>query len=93
MLHPHKAFEVPSYRDFLERQMPAFRIFDNLPAQPGLVRLRPHRFFVEGERIVYVDGSRPLYQDDHHLNLTGAGRLISLFEEVLSGTASDDPVE
>ena len=93
ILHPQKVFETPSYDECLDRQEPIFRIFDRLAAQPGLLRLRPHRYFIEKEKVVFEEGRRPFYHDDHHLSLTGSQRLVPLFEQILSGTAVDSPSE
>jgi peptidoglycan/LPS O-acetylase OafA/YrhL len=88
-LHPQRPFNTPNLHRFLSLQAPIFRAFNDLPAQPGLIRMQPHPFFSDGVRLTYADAQRPLYQDDHHLNLTGSRRLRPLFEQILSGTAVD----
>jgi peptidoglycan/LPS O-acetylase OafA/YrhL len=81
-LNPRKALAVPTLADFLEVQKPIFQIFDNLGTHSGLLRLKPHNYLANGDQLLYSDGKHPLYQDDNHLNLSGAKRLTPLFEEI-----------
>ena len=93
MLQPEKQLYLPDAHDFFTRQEPILQLFDELTPVPGVIRVRPYRFFLQDGKVAYRDGLVPLYQDDHHLNLVGASRLIPLFQRLFDGTLRDDPSE
>jgi hypothetical protein len=93
VLRPEKQLHLPDARDFFTRQEPILRLFDELPPVRGLIRVRPYSFFLQDGKVAYRDGLVPLYQDDHHLNLVGASRLIPLFQQLFDGTLRDEPTE
>jgi peptidoglycan/LPS O-acetylase OafA/YrhL len=93
VLRPEKLLQLPDARDFFTRQEPILQLFDELPPVPGVIRVRPYRFFLQDGKVAYRDGLVPLYQDDHHLNLVGASRLIPLFQRLFDGTLRDEPSE
>jgi peptidoglycan/LPS O-acetylase OafA/YrhL len=92
-LRPDEKWNIPTHQEFLNDQEPVFSAFNRLKPGPGLVRLQPHSYFSDGKQIIYADGSKPLYQDDNHLNLTGSRRLRPLFDIILDSNASDSPYQ
>jgi len=93
-IDPNAKVAIPSPGDFFARQAPIFEIFKQLPRSNQLIRIQTYNYFIRDEEIVYSDGNIPLYQDDHHLNLIGASRLIPVFAKIFDGTIQDEaPVE
>lgn len=90
VLEPEKKIKLPGERDFFERQAPVFKIFDQLPASPGLIRARPYQYLIKDGGLIYRDGVVPLYHDDHHLNPVGASRIVPLFQKLFDGTLRDE---
>ncbi|MAW84896.1 MAG: acyltransferase [Phyllobacteriaceae bacterium] len=67
-----------SYERFLERVRPVHALFDAVPADPGLIRIRPEEVFcdmqADGRCQLVLDG-KPAYHDEHHLSGPGADLL------------------
>lgn len=89
-LHPDRSLRIPDAEAFFRRQRPVMEMFDELEPSDQLIRVRPYKLFLADGKIVYKEGLVPFYQDDHHLNLVGARRLIPIFDQLFDATLVDD---
>lgn len=71
--------------DFFARQAFVMGVFDSLPPDPMLLRIKPHERLMSGDRLKILEGGAPLYRDNDHLSVAGAAfiedLLIPIFEE------------
>jgi peptidoglycan/LPS O-acetylase OafA/YrhL len=71
---------------YLKATRKAFALLDSVPDHPALVRIHPHRLLCPGADCIFYRDGRSLYAGEHHLSLTGAVFLRSLFAPLF-----DDP--
>lgn len=64
-----------SRADFFQSNKRAFRALDTLGDRSGLVRVYPHHLFCNERWCRAIEGGRPLYFDDNHLDLIGARKV------------------
>jgi peptidoglycan/LPS O-acetylase OafA/YrhL len=82
-LHYHGSVEefVRPASYYFHRQERVFTVLDSLG--DSVTRVFPHEFFLRGDRAIVQESHQPLYRDDDHLSISGARKLMPMFEHVL----------
>ena len=75
---------------YFRRQRVVFNVLDSLG--DTIERIHPHEVFLSASTAMVHEDGRPLYRDDDHLTLTGAEKLMPMFENVLWTSSSADQV-
>ena len=57
--------------DFFTRQAFVLGVFDSLPPDPKLIKIKPHEDLLSGTTLKVFENGSPLYKDDDHLSRAG----------------------
>lgn len=82
LLHARLAFGVSRSR-FLARQQFVLPVLERLASQPGVRLVRPDLFLCPEDRCQTELDGKPLYSDDNHVSLFGAGHLVPMARQAL----------
>ncbi len=77
-----------SFAAYQRRQRDVVAMFARLGPRAGLVRVHPEERLCDSLAcVVYADG-QPLYRDDDHLSLAGAGRVLAVLDSDLAAAGA-----